>query len=349
MKIKPVILAGGLGTRLWPFSNEKHPKQFLKIFSNKSLFQLTLERHKGIYFGTPLIIIGEEHRFIAAEQLREINIDAEIIVEPVQKNTAPCALVAALKYENLEGMLALIPADHLIEDIDSYKASLLKLAANAVRYDYIFTLGIEPKEPHTGYGYLAAGKHLGEDLFKIKSFVEKPNLELAREYLNKNNYFWNSGILLFRPKVLIDEARILEKSMHDAVVEALQKARLDKDFIWLNREVYSQINANSIDHAILERTFKLAVVKASFDWKDLGNWNSLWQVSSKDENNNAIFGNIVLEGVKNSYISTANKLTAVLGVDDLIIVNTDEITLIAHKNKTEDIKLIVEKLGKRYS
>ncbi|MCC2647001.1 MAG: mannose-phosphate guanylyltransferase/mannose-6-phosphate isomerase [Rickettsiaceae bacterium] len=345
MRIKPVILAGGKGTRLWPFSKEKYPKQFLRIFSGKSLFQLTLERHQGKFFDDPLVIISKELRFIAAEQIREINIKAEIIIEPNAKNTAPCVMAAALYNINYKGALLVAPSDHLITEINSYKQAISKVSSDIIDGN-ILIIGIEPIAPHTGYGYIEIGDAVGDNTFKVKSFKEKPDLHLAQTYFESNNYLWHSGIILSTPQFLINEASCYENKMFESIKSSLEKVEKGEDFIWLNRDSYINISSNSIDYSILEKSSKLKLIKAKFDWQDIGNWDSLWQVSEKDENNNAVHGNTLLESVKNSYISTNNKLTAVLGVDDLIIVNTDEITLVAHKSKSEEIKAIVQRLKK---
>jgi mannose-1-phosphate guanylyltransferase/mannose-6-phosphate isomerase len=345
MKIKPVILAGGKGTRLWPFSKEVYPKQFLKIFSGKSLFQHTLERHQGSNFDQSLVIIGEEHRFIAAEQIREISVKAEIIVEPEQKNTAPCVMVAALHNVDYKGALLIAPTDHLITNIRYYRSNINSLT-HVVSQGKIATLGIEPSYPHTGYGYITIGEDIDKNIFAVKAFREKPSLQIAQHYLSQSFHLWHSGIFLSTPQTLLREAEIYEKSMLESVRNSLQYRQEDKDFIWLSDKHYKKITPNSIDYSILEKSTNLAVIKAKFDWQDIGNWNSLWQVSDKDENNNAVYGNILLEGVNSSYINTNNKLTVVLGVNDLIIVNTDEVTLVAHKSKSEEIKTMVQRLKK---
>jgi mannose-1-phosphate guanylyltransferase len=303
MKIKPVILAGGQGTRLWPFSEEKCAKQFLKVFPNKSLFQQTIERHSREYFDTPIVIASENQRFIVAEQLREIGVEAEIIIEPISKNTAACVMLAALKEINYDGLIAIIPADHIIEDFDLYLKNMFD-AKGPAHDGYIVTLGIKPLNIHTGYGYIKQGLALGYNIYKVQKFIEKPNYELATEYFNHGTYLWNSGIFIFKPNILIEEAKLYENTMLQHVENSLLEASFDQDFIRLNNKYYSKISPNSIDYSIMEKSHKIAVVKADFGWRDLGNWSSLWQIADKDENNNAVFGNTLLEEVSDSYIRT---------------------------------------------
>lgn len=347
-KCKIVIMAGGLGTRLWPMSRQFYPKQFIKIFDGQSLLQKTLLRNQK--FGIPSVIVAEDHRFIAAEQIRELGIEAQLIIEPTQKNTAPCSIIAALqaKEEGAEQVI-LLPADLYIENEEAYFEVLKK----AIYYskDKIATIGIKPQSPHTGYGYIKTGSQLKNHdstptIYETEKFVEKPELETAKSYLASGGYFWNSGIFIYNVDYFLDNVKSLKEDMITLVLKAFRSASKDYDFLRLAKEPYLQLESISIDYAFMEHIKDMVLVEGDFGWSDLGSWESLWNISEKDNRNNAIIGDVLASGVTNSYIRCENKLTAVVGLDNIIVVNTDDALLVADKNRSEDVKNIVNALMK---
>lgn len=340
MKIKPVIIAGGTGTRLWPLSRQLYPKQFIKLFDGLSLLQQTVIRNQ--LFGTPSIIVGEEHRFIAAEQLREIDVKADLIIEPIAKNTAPCSIIAALLAEKdkLETVL-LLPADHYISEEEKY-VNILNQAINHVHT--ITTIGIKPTHAHTGYGYIKINESVAANVYQVEKFIEKPDREIAENYLKDGKYLWNSGIFIYNVKFFLEQAYIINETLFKHSQAALLNATRDLDFIRLNNDYYSLITPISIDYALMEHISNIVVIEASFLWNDLGNWNSLWEISKKNKDNNFLEGDIITEDVKNSYIMSSNKLTSVVGVSNIIIINTEDALLVANKSESEKVKHIVNKL-----
>ncbi len=338
--IQPIIMAGGSGTRLWPVSRASCPKQFIKIFGGKSLLQLTLERNRS--FAKPVVIAGEEHKLLALEQIRELGIEADIILEPVSRNTATCAVIAALyAKKNGADVALLLPSDHHIETEAKYISSVESAVTNG---EYIVTFGIKPNSAHTGYGYIHAGDRLRNNMFHVKQFVEKPSIEKAEKYIRDGGYYWNSGIFAFAPDLMLDIAKNLEPAIYEASCCALEIANYDREFITLNSDSYKLIKGNSIDYAFIEKTSMVAMAKADFGWRDMGSWNALWEVYDKDETGNSIYGDVELCDTSNSYIHSDGRLTAVIGLKDLIIVNTPDASLIAHKSRAEDVKHMVEKL-----
>ncbi len=340
MQIKPVIMAGGSGTRLWPLSRENYPKQFIKIFDGKSLLQHCLTRNAG--FSKPVLIVGNEHRFIAAEQAREIGIEVDIIIEPTGKNTAPCAILAAI-LANEDDQILLLPADHYISDVDSYLESVLEACEISVE-NSICTIGINPTYAHTGYGYIKLGDRISNNSYKVDKFVEKPNSKLAKEYYESGWYLWNSGIFAFSPRDMLNLAEKYTKNMIKLVRESYKNSDRDLEFTRLKAEPYSLIEADSIDYAIMEKVDNISVVKSSFGWSDLGSFSSIWDVSNKDEKENLFIGDVISENSSKNYVYSPNKLTSIVGVDGLIVVSTEDATLVASKEKSEDVKLIVNSL-----
>jgi len=342
MNSKVVIMAGGSGTRLWPMSRSSHPKQFVKIFENKSLFQLSVERNK--IFGDLLVVVGEPHKFIAADQLDEIGVNAEILVEPAAKNTAPCALLSALLANKDYNAILLLPADHYITDLNHYEATIKK-ALHQAEQSQICTIGIKPSVPHTGYGYITGTKDQN-NVYKNCQFKEKPDFKTAAQYLIEGGYFWNSGIFACNIAFLLQEAKKLDNKMLTEVMYAFETLSSKTRFLELDKASFDNVPANSIDYTIAERTSGMVMIEADFVWSDLGSWQSLWEVSKKDEDHNHCEGkNILLKDVKNSYIRS-NKLTSVIGVENLVIINTDDALLIADKSRSEEVKELVSTLAK---
>lgn len=340
MKITPVIMAGGSGTRLWPLSRENYPKQFIKIFDQKSLLQHSLIRNAK--FSKPIVIVGNEHRFIALEQAKEVGIEIDVIIEPEGKNTAPCALLASILCDNKD-LIILLPSDHYINNLEEYYKSI-DSACEAALKSSVSTLGIKPTYPHTGYGYIKLGQNISGESYFVENFVEKPDLQKAMEYFSSNTYLWNSGIFIFRPSEMINLAQEHTKSMFEHVKESLKYSEKDLDFIRLKAEAYSKIIPESIDYAIIEKASNIAVVKASFDWSDLGSFASIWEVSKKDENSNVLIGDIISKDSEKNYAYSPKKLTALVGVSNLIVINTEDATLVADSKSSEEIKHVVKAL-----
>ena len=344
----PVILAGGSGTRLWPLSRQLYPKQFLPLFGEKTMLQQTVERLDGLRCGAPILICNEEHRFLAAEQLRQIGIDnATILLEPFPKNTAPAIALAAFEALKLseESLILVLPADHLVTNIEAFHEAV-KHAKSAAIDGYLATFGIVPRKPETGYGYIRRGKGIKEAVFCVDEFVEKPDEATARRYLKEGNYYWNSGMFLFKAKVYLNELAQFEPEMLDSCQKALTKGKKDLDFFRIDPEAFASCPANSIDYAVMEKTKKAVVVPLDAGWSDIGSWASLLEICDKDESGNNIKGDVVALDVKNSLIRSENRLVAVLGVENLIIVETKDAVMVVHKDRVQDIKSLVERLGK---
>ena len=343
LKVKPIIMAGGSGTRLWPMSRGLYPKQFIKLFNGLSLLQQTLVRNKE--FGKSVVIVSKVHRFIAAEQIREVGIEADLIVEPLQKNTAPCALIGALlaKEDHTEIVL-LLPADHHIANDQKYIDIINKSFTYADRVG-IVTIGIKPTFPSVGFGYIKVGSRIDAEAYTAEKFIEKPSAKIAEEYLAIGGYFWNSGIFVYTPEFMLDQAKNLQQQLLDQVSASFAKSSKDLDFLRLDSKHYAGINAISVDCAIMIYLSNIVFLEGDFGWNDLGSWNSLWLTSDKDSQNNYIEGDVITHEVTHSYIKSKNKLTAVMGLDNIIIINTEDALLIANKSKADDLECLVKKIS----
>lgn len=341
----PVILSGGSGTRLWPLSRGQYPKQFLPLVSENTMLQETVLRLDGVAGLKPLIAVcNEDHRFMLAEQLWEINIKpAAIILEPVGKNTAPAVAMAALAAESEDDVLLVLPADHVIGD----KEVLHKAIAEARRLaeqDLLVTFGIVATEPETGYGYIKRGNTAYGSAFDVAAFIEKPDLDTAKHYLASGEYFWNSGMFAFKASVFLQELERFNPEMLAVCREALKAAKADLDFIRLDKVIFSSCPADSIDYAVMEKTDKAVVIPLDAAWNDVGSWSALWDVREKDEQGNAIKGDVLTFDTNNSFIHSENKLIATIGVSDLVIVETDDAVMIAPKDRVQEVKQIVDQL-----
>lgn len=344
MNVKPVILAGGIGTRLWPLSRQLYPKQFIKIFDGLSLLQKTLLRNQ--LFGEPSIIVNEAHHSIATEQLQEISTKADFITEPSHKNTASCAIIAALaaKQDGCDTLI-LLPSDHSISDLENY-ISVIKHALKYVDIYGLCVIGIKPESPNIEYGYIKTKNQIDTRTFIAGKFVEKPNLEIALAYfamasLGYGNYFWNSGIFVFKTDFLLEQAREHQSIMFEQVYNAFVTSTKHKNSINLNKDYYNIIKPTSIDYGIIEHIDHMIMVQGNFLWRDVGSWYPLWRSRAKDKDNNYFEGDVFTNSVKNSYISTSKKLTAVIGLDNIIVINTDDVVLVADKSKSNEIKELV--------
>lgn len=350
MKIIGVILSGGAGSRLWPLSRESSPKQFLPLsMSTNTLLQDTLVRLNGITNEQPIIVCNNEHRFIVAEQLRAINIEnAQIILEPMGKNTAPAVAVAALHaMQNEDAILIILPADHKIGKIQNFQDSL-HIAIDYARQNYLVTFGVTADKPETGYGYIQAGSALSQDnkAYKVEKFVEKPNKETAEIYLKTGNYYWNSGMFVFKAACYLRELEKFAPDILTAVKNTYHHEQQDLDFIRLNADVFSKCPANSIDYAVMEHTNMAVVVPTNCQWSDIGSWSSLWENEVQNADGNVTRGDVILSDVKNSYLRAEDRMVVAAGLDNIVVVETSDAVLVTHKNKSQQVKKIVDHLYK---
>lgn len=341
MSICPVIMAGGSGTRLWPLSRAARPKQFLPISGEDTMLQATCKRLSGLDTQRPTIICNEEHRFFVAEQLLEINELGPIILEPISRNTAPAIAIAALTAVD-DPLLLVLAADHVIRDETAFNEAVLR-AIPLAEEGKLVTFGIVPSEPHTGYGYVKRGSNVGGG-FKVDEFVEKPSLDLAQDYLSSGEYYWNSGMFLFRASVFLEELGKFRPDILGKCKLSSEEVRIDLDFLRIGKESFESCPAESVDYAVMEKTTRGVVVPMDAGWSDIGSWSSLWDVSKKDVNGNATNGDVILQDTHNSCVQTDGKLVAVLGVDNLVVVSTKDAVLVAGKNNVQDVKYITERL-----
>ena len=342
-KIKPVIIAGGTGSRLWPLSRSMHPKQFLSFDSDYTMLQETILRLNGIETLPLTIVCNDEHRFFAAEQLRAIKKSGKIILETSGKNTAPAIALAALNSEP-DDLLLVLSADHFIKDSDSFLDSV-KLAAEIASNGKIVTFGVTPTQPHSGYGYIkakVADKNIG---LEIDKFVEKPSLEESKKFIASGGYFWNSGMFLFKASKYLDELHKFRPDIHEACLKAHKGSLNDLDFIRPDKNEFEKCPSDSIDYAVLEKTKDAVVIEMNAGWSDIGSWSSLWDISKKDSNGNVMHGNAIAIDSSNSFIKTDDRrIIATLGIENLIIIDTKDALLVADKSKTQDVKKIVDHL-----
>jgi mannose-1-phosphate guanylyltransferase/mannose-1-phosphate guanylyltransferase/mannose-6-phosphate isomerase len=343
----PVILSGGSGTRLWPLSRGQYPKQFLPLVSNHTMLQETVRRLAGLAgLKAPIAICNEDHRFMMAEQLWEIGIKpSAIILEPVGKNTAPAVAMAALSAMSEEDVLLVLPADHVINNLPAFHLAIAQAAALAGQ-GFLVTFGVVPNEPETGYGYIKRDAVQLGDAYKVASFVEKPDLETAKRYLQSGDYFWNSGMFAFTAGSFLKELEKFNPQMLSVCRQALKAAKVDMDFVRLDKTIFSGCPADSIDYAIMEKTDKAVVIPLDAGWNDVGSWSALWDVTEKDAFGNAVSGDVMTVDTRNSYIFAENKLVTVIGVEDLIVVETKDAVMIAAKDRVQDVKQVVEQLKK---
>ncbi|WP_417669153.1 mannose-1-phosphate guanylyltransferase/mannose-6-phosphate isomerase [Roseibium sp.] len=345
--IFPCILSGGIGSRLWPLSRKDRPKQFLPIFNGESLFQKTVKRVSGAGFAPPIVIGNNDHRFLMGEQLSEIGATADtILLEPMGRNTAaPAAMAALLAAEkDPEAQILLLPSDHLIGKKDVFLAAI-EAATAAAKDGQIVTFGITPSEPNTGYGYIRLE---GGDaaVRKVAAFVEKPNREKAEAFLAAGNYVWNAGIFLYSAKAMIDAFERYQPDLLADIRAALATRSSDLDFTRLDADAFARIESISIDYAIMERAANIACVPMAPQWDDLGSWSAIWSVLDKDEAGNSGLGDTRFLGSENCLAYADDGLVSVVGLSDVLVISTRDSVLVAHKDKAQDVKKIVEGLEK---
>ena len=342
MSICAVIMAGGSGTRLWPLSRAAHPKQFLSLHGKSTMLQETVNRLDGLEISSSITICNEEHRFFVAEQLREVDKLSSIILEPVGKNTAPAIALAAFHAIKEDPLLLVLAADHVVQDNAAFEKAV-SAAIPLAESGKLVTFGIVPNEPHTGYGYIKGGKASNPG-FEVDKFVEKPSLDLAKEYVASTEYYWNSGMFLFKASRYLEELNNYRPDIYEACKNSLDTTESDLDFLRINKEKFEACPSDSIDYAVMERTEDAVVVPMDAGWSDIGSWSSLWDISKKDENGNSAHGDVLLQNSNNSYIRSDEKLVAVVGIDDLVIVDTKDALMVAHRDSVQDAKIIVQQL-----
>ena len=343
--IQPVILSGGSGTRLWPLSRSAHPKQFLPLDGDRSMLQDTWGRVAPIAGAPALVVANEEHRFMVAEQLRQTGcVDATILLEPVGRNTAPAIAVAALEAQvnGQDPLLLVLPSDHVVRDEAAFREAIVAAAA-AAEAGHLVTFGIVPTGPETGYGYIRAGEGTGAAR-PVASFVEKPDHETAVGYVASGQYYWNSGMFMFRASRYIAELQRSQPDMVAAARTALERARRDADFVRLDPEAFAESPSDSIDYAVMEKTADAVVVPMAAGWNDVGSWAALWQIAEQDGDGNAHHGDVLARDCRNSLAWADGRLVALLGLDDVIVVDTADALLVAHRDKAQGVKDIVEAL-----
>lgn len=341
-RIYPVILSGGSGTRLWPLSREHYPKQLLCLAGTSTLLQQTVQRLAGFdEAANPLFVCNDEHRFLVAEQIRQLGCSPlDIILEPAGRNTCPAATLAALSLARVDenALMLLMPADHLVKDPDVFQQAV-RAAAPLAQQDYLVTFGVVPNAPETGYGYIRKG-----DGHRVAAFVEKPNAETAAQYLAAGDYLWNSGMFLMKVSRWLTELERYCPDILAACRRAHNDGSKDGDFYRVAKDAFLACRSDSIDYAIMEKTDRAAVVPLDAGWSDVGAWSSLWQVLDRDESGNVLQGDVMQHDTRNSLILSQQRLIAAVGVNDLIIVETPDAILVAAKDRAQDVKAIVSRL-----
>jgi mannose-1-phosphate guanylyltransferase len=334
-------MAGGSGTRLWPLSRADHPKQFLKLHGSDTMLQSTMKRLDNLGISSTVTICNEEHRFFVAEQLREVDKLGSIILEPIGRNTAPAIALAALTTDD-DPLLLVLAADHVIKDQAAFTNAVnnaLSLAASGK----LVTFGIVPNEAHTGYGYIKMGSKEGSG-FVVDRFVEKPSSDVARDYVESGSYLWNSGMFLFKASRYLEELKKFRPDIYKSCEAAVDKLESDLDFLRVDKELFSECQSDSIDYAVMEKTEDAVVVPMDAGWSDIGSWSSLWDVSDKDKKGNVTEGDVILHNAKDCYVKSGDRLVAAVGLNDLVVVDTKDALMVAHKDSVQDAKLIAQKL-----
>ena len=343
----PVIMSGGSGTRLWPLSRKHKPKQFLALFGDNTMFQETLGRLSGLdELQAPIVVCNNDHRFMVAEQLQQLAVmKPTILLEPFAKNTAPALAISALQAMVSGGdpILLVLAADHVIDDIPAFHHAI-SLAKIEAEKGALVTFGIVPTSPNTGYGYIQANEK--NTISKVKAFVEKPDLETANNYVASGNYYWNSGMFMFKASTLINELEKHSPDILNSCREALAKGQSDLDFIRLECDAFEACRSDSIDYAVMEHTDKAVVVPLDAGWSDVGSWSSLWECAEQDGDSNVLQGDVMIDDVQNSYIHSEHRLVSVLGLDHIVIVETADAVMVASKDSAQNVKEIVNRLNK---
>lgn len=345
--LHPIVMAGGYGSRLWPLSRELHPKQFIPLVKEKvSMLQDTCRRLDGVEVAPTLLICNEQHRFLAAEQLRQIGMEScQIILEPEGRNTAPALALAALQLisQDADAVMLALAADHLITDVVAFHASI-DVALSSALNDKLVVFGVVPTHPETGYGYIKRGAAAFSGAYQVDRFIEKPGLETAHEYLLAGDYYWNSGMFMFKAKKYLEELEAFRPDILEVCRAALAGGRQDLHFTRLERQTFLRCPEESVDYAVMEHTLSGVMVPLDAGWCDVGSWTALWDVGDKDQDGNVIRGDVLAENTCGSYLASDHRLIATLGVRDLIVVETKDAVLVAHKDHAQGVKRLVARL-----
>jgi mannose-1-phosphate guanylyltransferase/mannose-6-phosphate isomerase len=351
MQIYPVILCGGSGTRLWPMSRGGYPKQYLKLTGDHTLVQQTALRLRGMAnVAASIVVTNNEQRFLVAEQLRQVDVaSSAIVLEPASRNTAPAIAVAALlaMRDTPDALLLVLPSDHVIAGETAF-VKAAEVAAQIARDGSLVTFGIAPTEPHTGYGYIRAGAPLvdGAQSFAVDAFVEKPDVESARRFIDEGKYYWNSGMFMLKASTYMEELRRYEPDIAQQAELSLNAAQRDHDFVRLDAQAFGACPNISVDHAVMEKTQRAAVVAVSdLGWNDIGSWTALAGIAERDAQGNALIGDVLTDAVTNSYVRAEHRLVAAIGLDNVVIVETADAVLVAHRDLAQDVKKIVAQLN----
>jgi mannose-1-phosphate guanylyltransferase/mannose-6-phosphate isomerase len=345
--IIPVILSGGSGTRLWPLSRKQYPKQYLPLVGENTMLQETILRLNGLdNLADPIIICNTDHRFLVAEQCQQIDIiNPTILLEPVGRNTAPAIAVAAFQSlkNSDDAVLLVLSADHVIQDVNAFHQAI-NIASKQAQEGKLVTFGIVPTDANTGYGYIKSSEDNNDGAYKVEEFVEKPDLKTAESYLEQGNYLWNSGMFMFQANTLINDLTIHSLDIVKAVSDSIDNAIEDFDFIRLEQQAFESSPSNSIDYALMEKSDNVVVVSLDAGWNDIGSWSALYDIGIKDDNGNVIKGDVIAQDTTNTYINASHHMVATLGVDNLVIVDTANATLISTKEKSQEVQKIVKQL-----
>lgn len=347
-KIIPVLMSGGNGSRLWPLSREAYPKQLLPLMGENTLLQETAQRVMDSPLFSPLMVIANaEHRFIVAEQLRKIGCSsAKIVLEPFGRNTAPAAAIASLlaSQQDPDSIILLMPADHRIDDVVSFQ-SAIETGLHAARDGALVLFGVSPTSPETGYGYIHFGKTVdGNNIHHVLSFKEKPDRETAEKYVSSGDYAWNSGIFLLPVRAFLDELGRRDPELLEACTAAVDRASMDLDFLRLEQEAFAKATNISIDHAVMESTSNAVMVSVDFSWSDVGCWSTIHEKSPQEENGSALLGDVCTIDVKDCYIRSEGPLIGAIGLENMLVVATQDAILVARKDRDQEVKQLVEKL-----
>ena len=347
--VMPVILSGGSGTRLWPYSRSLYPKQFLPLVSERTMLQETLGRllafgNESLTIEPPLVVCNEEHRFMVAEQLRAIAIESSaIVLEPFGRNTAPAIALAALVQP--DAILLVLPADHVIKNIHAFEQAVIIAKRQALKGKLV-TFGVVPTAPETAYGYVKSGTSVEQSVYTVEQFVEKPNQVTAESYVASGHYLWNSGMFMFKASRYLEELEKFNSEMVEACRQALEGGSKDLDFTRLDVSAFESCPDDSIDYAVMEKTEDAVVVPLNAQWSDVGSWSALWEVSEKDSHDNVLKGDVLTQGTRGCYIQAEHKLVATVGLQNTVVVETDDAIMVANKDSVQDVKAIVNQLKK---
>ena len=349
--IIPVILSGGSGSRLWPMSRELNPKQFLSLCSDQTMLQDTMSRLQGVEgLAPPVVVCNEEHRFLVAQQMRDIGVEVDkIILEPVGRNTAPAICAAAEYIQSKSGakddVMLILAADHVIQNKAAFHEAI-ESGRRVAQQGLLITFGIVPDKAEIGYGYIKRAESLSteENAYKVAQFVEKPDRETAQKYYESGAYYWNSGMFMFKASAILQELETLSGEIYQAVKKAVSEGAKDLDFCRLDNASFTASPSDSIDYAVMEKTDKAVVIPLDADWNDVGAWSALWEINSRDEDGNVLQGDVLKYDVTNSYIHAEERMIAVVGMDNCIVVETADAVLVADMDRAQDVKQIVNQL-----